>query len=259
MTQFDRDELSADIIDGLLTGHEMSADAADMARDYDRIRSVLLDADYAALDEPPDDLWASIVGAVALERHRPVALSVVRTDSDEPAAEMSATGVPDIGNNVIALSSRARWRPIAAAAAILALAGGIVVVANNVSDGPAREVASGPVVLRTAPLNRLTGDTGEGSVKLVKVNGETHVVLTTAKMPVPPSGHFFELWLLHNDGTPATSLGVMDGSTGAPKDLEVIVPAGIDPATAPLVDISLQADGSNHVHSGESLFRGSLA
>lgn len=258
MTQHDRDELSADIIDGVLTEHRMDAEGRNMARDYHRIRAILIEADHADLDEPPADLWDSISSAVALENDRPVVLSSGPTAADRPT-EL----VPDDGGNnentVVALSSRRRWKPIAAAAAILALAGGVVVVANNIRNEPAREIASGPVVLRTAQMNRLGGESGEGSVKLIKVNSETHVVLTTARMPVPASGHFYELWLLHADGTPATSLGVMEGSTGDPKDLERVVPAGIDFASAPLVDISLQADGSNHVHSGKSLLRGTLA
>jgi len=280
MTQQDRDDLSADILDGLLPRHEMDYHATAMADDYARIRSILLEADHAELAEPPADLWGSISGAVAIERDRPVVLKGVDTAAFDTAAfdtaafdtaafdtaafdtaafDTTSAGTASALSNVVPISSRRRWKPIAAAAAVLALAGGIVAVADNLGDEPTKEIASGPVVLSAAQLNRLEGDAGEGSAKLVKVNGETHLVLTTAQMPAPPSGHFYELWLLHSDGSPPTSLGQMDGSAGAPKDLELVLPPGVDPATAPTVDISLQTEGSNHVHSGHSLFRGSLA
>jgi len=295
MTQQDRDDLSADILDGLLPRHEMDYHATAMADDYARIRSILLEADHAELAEPPADLWGSISGAVAIERDRPVVLKGVDTAAFDTAAfdtaafdtaafdtaafdtaafdttafdtaafdtaafDSTSAGTASALSNVVPISSRRRWKPIAAAAAVLALAGGIVAVADNLGDEPTKEIASGPVVLSAAQLNRLEGDAGEGSAKLVKVNGETHLVLTTAQMPAPPSGHFYELWLLHSDGSPPTSLGQMDGSAGAPKDLELVLPPGVDPATAPTVDISLQTEGSNHVHSGHSLFRGSLA
>ena len=275
MTQQDRDDLSADILDGLLPRHEMDYHATAMADDYARIRSILLEADHAELAEPPADLWGSISGAVAIERDRPVVLKGVDTAAFDTAAfdtaafdtaafdtaafDTTSAGTASALSNVVPISSRRRWKPIAAAAAVLALAGGIVAAADNLGDEPTKEIASGPVVLSAAQLNRLEGDAGEGSAKLVKVNGETHLVLTTAQMPAPPSGHFYELWLLHSDGSPPTSLGQMDGSAGAPKDLELVLPPGVDPATAPTVDISLQTEGSNHVHSGHSLFRGSLA
>ncbi len=40
---------------------------------------------------------------------------------------------------------------------------------------------------------------------------------------------------------------------------QVTVPASVDPATHPIVDISLEPNDGDHGHSGHSLMRGTLS
>ena len=87
--------------------------------------------------------------------------------------------------------------------------------------------------------------------KLLRSGNTERLVVTTENMPAAPAGSHYELWLVDPKVTSPQSLGPMTGST------EVLIPASIDPAIYPVVDISLQQNGT-HDHSGHSLLRGTL-
>jgi hypothetical protein len=63
-----------------------------------------------------------------------------------------------------------------------------------------------------------------------------------------------EVWLLTADASGLVSIGFLDGTTGTFR-----VPAGVDLATYPVVDVSAEPDNGDPNHSGDSIVRGELA
>jgi anti-sigma-K factor RskA len=63
-----------------------------------------------------------------------------------------------------------------------------------------------------------------------------------------------EVWLLRADASGLVSLGLLDGATG-----RFSIPAGIDLAEFPVVDVSAEPADGNPGHSGDSIVRGTLS
>jgi len=103
-------------------------------------------------------------------------------------------------------------------------------------------VVGGAVGIKMVDSSR-TGTELVASADLTVLEGPA-----TAQAKLLRSG---ELWLVDPQVTKPQSLGPMTGST------EVTIPASIDTAVYPVVDISLQQNGT-HDHSGHSLLRGTL-
>ncbi|PSL38381.1 anti-sigma-K factor rskA [Labedella gwakjiensis] len=62
-----------------------------------------------------------------------------------------------------------------------------------------------------------------------------------------------EVWLLSPDASGLVSIGFLDGSAGT-----FTVPAGVDLATYPIVDVSAEPQDGDPTHSGDSIVRGEL-
>lgn len=105
-------------------------------------------------------------------------------------------------------------------------------------------------VVASTTLDVLEGS-ASASAELVRSGGEDRLIVTAENMAPAPPGTHYELWLVDPGVTDPRSLGPMTGST------EVTVPSTIDPEKYPVVDISLQENGT-HEHSGHSLLRGTL-
>ncbi|WP_241984590.1 anti-sigma factor domain-containing protein [Cryobacterium adonitolivorans] len=63
-----------------------------------------------------------------------------------------------------------------------------------------------------------------------------------------------EVWLLTADATGLVSVGLLDGSSG-----RFSIPAGIDLAEYPVVDVPAEPADGNPAHSGDSIVRGTLS
>jgi hypothetical protein len=63
-----------------------------------------------------------------------------------------------------------------------------------------------------------------------------------------------EVWLIAPDASELVSLGVLDDDTGT-----LTVPAGVDLARFPLVDVSQEPVDGDPDHSGDSIVRGELS
>jgi anti-sigma-K factor RskA len=202
-----------------------SDDDLDFTREQGLLAS--LGADDVARDAPPAELWDSIAARL-----------------DAPGAEARA---PD-PSTVVAMRHRRRvWPMLTVAAAILAVAAIVAVILVTRND------STPTTVVAEATLDRLEAPAGvSAEAHLVKRGHEEHLVIDAHGMTPPPSGSFYELWLINSTVTDMHSLGEMTGS------IDIVVPPGVDPQAFPVVDISLQPVGS-HQHSGHSLLRGTLA
>ena len=71
---------------------------------------------------------------------------------------------------------------------------------------------------------------------------------------LPATDGFYEVWLLAPDSSSMISVGMLDASERGKFPL----PAGIDLAAFPVVDISLERFDGDVTHSADSILRGTL-
>ncbi len=131
-----------------------------------------------------------------------------------------------------------------AAVAVFAVGG---VVATNTIGGDSTEVIS------ATELAPLPAQSASGTASVVYVDGNRELALDVADMPQTDSA-YFEVWLLAEDVSRMVSLGTMDSpSTTLP------IPAGVDLADYPVVDVSIEPFDGDPTHSSDSLVRGTLS
>lgn len=223
-------------------------DPDDPTSGFDREIAILrsLAVDPVTLDAPPAGTWDAIESALGREQDDPASPAVTADRPRVIRGDAPATSSPS--------AARPRWQWLAAAAAVVAvLVAGAVVVATRGEDGPAELAAT---TLR--PVNGV--DVGRASASATLQRDGTHLQLHVEMddLPSPPSGTFYELWLLGEDGETPVSLATM--KEPAPSvSTDVDIPAGVDTGRYDVVDVSLQAEGEGPEHSGNSVLRGTLS
>jgi anti-sigma-K factor RskA len=142
----------------------------------------------------------------------------------------------------LARRRRSWFVPVAAAAAavivVVAALGTLLLVDDDEGD-----------VLATVELAPL-GDAGAGSAQLVQRDGTLQLRVDTEDLD--PGDGYLELWLIDPTVSRLVSLGPLrdDGT----YDL----PAHVDPAAFPIVDVSIEPVDGDPTHSGDSVLRGEL-
>jgi hypothetical protein len=243
------------------------------AGDLDALRrTVLIGRSAGSVDlvEPADAVWGRVHAALGLSGAvaAPPHLAELRTDAGrasaepaaaEPAAAESASArpapTPVVESRpvapVVSLPDRRRraWLPIAAAACAVGLVGGI---AGGVWWQSTRQGAP-EAVIAEAQLDALPGWAASGNASVQEAaDGRREVVVDLADDDDPVG--LREVWLLTADATGLVSVGLLDGTTG-----RFSIPAGIDLAEYPVVDISAEPADGNPAHSGDSIVRGTLS
>lgn len=183
--------------------------------------------------------------------------SAQRTPGSAPSSS-SGSGRPDhlaavlaandsaSPTNVVPLRRTRRWVPAAAAAVVAVVSLGIVATIAN--RGPDE------TVLALTSLDAI-GPAGGATAELVEVDGELTVHVHTPGLTSPDvtaGDGYFEVWLLDATASELLSLGpaVADGVYSLPE--------GFDPATLPVVDVSVEHFDGDPTHSGDSVLRGVL-
>ena len=116
-----------------------------------------------------------------------------------------------------------------------------------------RTLAPEETTVATAELQPLPGwDGSSGQARVEQGPDGRRQVVVTVDAPTP-EGAFREVWLLAEDVSGLVSLGVLDGTEG-----RFDLPAGLDLAQFPLVDVSEEQFDGDPAHSGESVVRGPL-
>jgi len=211
---------------------ELTDDAAERAA-FEQIAVILsaTTSDDIATDDPPADLWDRIAA---------------RLHDDAPPSGGWTTAT------VTALESRrnhnlGRYLMATAAAVLVIVAAGALIV-NRTSTGGTELVAS-------TDLGLLAGG-GAGSAQLVQRADGLHIVVDVSDLSPAERKDFYELWLLAPDGSNPQSLTKFTESSGV---IDAQVPAGVDTASFPVVDISEEVDDGDTSHSGKSILRGTLS
>lgn len=172
---------------------------------------------------PPTQVWDRIEAELGLEV--PVAEVVVETKTRGTNRGMFAL-----------------------AASVGVLVGGLgtyIAVSTDSSDSRATIVAQ-------ASLDPLRDVTEPAQASVQQINGDQ--VLNVQASGLPATDGFYEVWLLAPDAVSMISVGMLDSSEGGQFPL----PAGIDLAAYPIVDISLEHFDGVAAHSADSILRGKL-
>jgi anti-sigma-K factor RskA len=195
-----------------------------------------------AWETPPPDLWGRIAAAADV--------------AAEPDHEHAGDG-PSAADNVRALDSARPstsrrgaaadrhqgwkvWGVAAAAAVVLVVTVGLLLPSGSSDDST--------VVAATA-LERL-GVSGEGRAELVEHDGSLQLRLLTSGLDAGDG--FLEVWVINTDVTQLVSLGPLR------NDGIYDLPPGLDPASFPIVDVSVEPIDGVPTHSGDSVLRGQL-
>ena len=169
--------------------------------DLAAIARSMRDDDFT-LDEPPADLWSRIEQRVA-----------------DPAGNTVTDTSPMVTELDVARRRRRRWvRPALAAAAAIAVIGGITAVIANSDDEPS-EVAV--VKLSNDGLDP-RGETSHGTAKVIRLDDGRYVLdVDVEDLPVDEDG-FYELWVIDTNIEGMVSLGPL-------RNGPVALPSGVDP------------------------------
>ena len=205
--------------------------------DLDHIESLLAELDVDDLEPvvPPEDVWAGIDRVVA-----------------DPAPTSSGSAP------VRSIAARRRRRTVTwvlatAAAIVLVVAATVALVGRGTTD---EEVAVAALTFDPATFDPRGAD-ATADAHLVDSDGTYSIRLTDTNFP-ELDGDDLELWLIEPDaeGNPVdvapVSLVDPDG------DGTYEVPAGLDPTTHFVVDISIEPRDGDATHSGQSILRGAL-
>ena len=143
-----------------------------------------------------------------------------------------------------------------AAAVIVAFAAAAVVVAVR-RDGEEPVVATALLTHDAATFDP-RGAGATATARLLERDGRYEIQLADTDLPAV-AGDDLELWLIEPDasGNPkdVAPVSLIDGSRSGVYS----VPAGLDPSSHYVVDISIEPRDGDATHSGHSILRGALA
>ena len=198
--------------------------------DMGEIEQLLRELNLSDLElaTPPPEVWAGI---------------------DEAVRSDTVVAMP-----LASRHSTRRWWLLAAAAVVALIAAAVVVVAQRHDP---EEVVATAVLTHDAATFDPRGADASATARLLERDGRYEIQLSQAQLPTVPDDDL-ELWLIEPD------------AQGKPKDIAPVslissskpgvynVPAGLDPSSHYVVDISIEPrDGDAH-HSGQSILRGPL-
>lgn len=150
--------------------------------------------------------------------------------------------------SVTPLASRRRvrraWLAVAAAAGLVVGGAGASAWWQTRTDRS--------TLLASAVLEPLPGWSESGTAQ-VRTAADGSRTLVVDLDDAPGADGFLEVWLLKPDVSGLVSLGTLDGTTG-----EFALPAGLDLAEFPVVDVSDEPLDGEPAHSGVSVVRGAL-
>ena len=227
------------------------ADCAECAGEYLALQQVVQlgrSGGPVRLLTPPGGVWASIHAELALSDAvltPPAAPHPARTDAATGLAASAVDRAEPVTSAPVRRLPRRRWMPVAAAAGVIGLIGGIAIGVATTTGG------AGQQVVAEATLDALPGWTASGSARVEQTDGGRRSVVVDVN--APPNASLREVWLLKADASGLVSLGLLDGSTG-----RFSIPAGVDLAQYPLVDVSAEPADGDPAHSGDSIVRGEL-
>ena len=177
-------------------------------------------------EAPPEGLWASIAASLDLDK--------------APIHHADDTNVIPLASSDVHSRSWRRWTAGLVAASIIGLVTIAAVTASQSDDD---------TVIQQVALKPLT-EGGTGNVELVRHDGRLELKVKASLEP--NAGHYYELWLLNRDVSGLISLGPLQSGRSYP------LPQGMRLDRFPIVDVSIEREDGNPLHSSKSVLRGDL-
>jgi hypothetical protein len=225
-----REPLPADDTAHLAACDRCRAEVASLQRGVDALAVPELAAPGASVPPPPR-VWDAIAAATGVSAAPPA--DDVTPGADAPTA------------SVVPLRSRRRPMLLVAAAVVAGavVGAGAVAVLQGRDDGePITAVA----------LDPLADNEASGRAEVVVRDDGSRVLEVDLEAPALDDS-YYEIWLIDRSVVGMFPLGVV-----APGTQTVELPAGLDLAEFPLVDVSVEPLDGNPAHSGVSVARGEL-
>lgn len=213
-------------------------------------------AQIAPLD-PPSGLWDRILADIGADAPATSgAPGIAATPGVEPAVEPEPRPTEDVGAHASRMPSgdlvRRRRRRfgvgalVAACAASAVLAASLAVLVVTQVGGASRSTD-----LAGASLEPLTTAVAPARAEVIERDGQRLLVVDADALPTVDG--YLDVWLLDTDAQQMVSLGVMDAAS-----TELALPADLDLAAFPVVDVSIEPYDGDPTHSGDSIWRGAL-
>lgn len=182
---------------------------------------------------PPDHVWESVVARLG----------------EDPAAR---AGMPQRATARTRHRGRGSGRRRLPAVLVAAAAGALVTWAGLALTSGEDPAGDSGQILAQGALAPLTAEQPAGTATVVEIDGRQRLRVELDEAPAAGEG-YLEVWLLRPDVSGLVTLGVLDGASG-----DYLVPAGLDLADYPVVDISLEQLDGDPGHGGQSLVRGEI-
>ena len=234
-----REPLPAEDTTHLASCEVCRAEVRSLQRSVDAVAVPQLAAPGAPV-APPPAVWEAIAAATGVSATpRPDAVPA-------PAAVAEASAPPAQDADVLPFRSRRRPLLLVAAALVAGavVGAGAVAVVQSGNDGePVTAVA----------LDPLADNDASGRAEVVVRDDGSRVVEVELDAPALDD-EYYEIWLIDRDVVGMVPLGVV-----APGTQTVELPAELDLAEFPLVDVSVEPLDGDPTHSGVSVARGELA
>jgi hypothetical protein len=233
-----------------LDGSEPEADAADHLATCPHCQETLAELRELStelrqtpeLSSPPTSVWDQISAELDLSPTTPAA-----GRTTQPGSSTDAPGSAG-GDDSEPARRRGVGRGALALAASVAVFLGIGIGLGGAALFAGDESPTTPVAV--VQLEPLPGKTGSGTADLIQPGNELHVSVTG----LDAQTGFYELWLINSDGQRMVSLGVLD-----PRQAGTFhIPADMTSQGYLIVDVSLEPNDGNPVHSRDSVVRGTL-
>lgn len=195
---------------------------------------------------PPPAVWAAIAAATGV---RAEPRSELRTEQAAPpvvAPPVVAPPAEPDGGTVVPFRSRRRPLLLAAAAVVTgAVVGAGAVALVQGEDGDGERVTA-------VALDPLPDADASGRAEVVERADGSRVLQVDLDAPELEDS-YYEVWLIDRSVEGMFPLGVV-----APGSQTVELPAGLDLAEFPLVDVSVEPLDGDPTHSGVSVARGEI-
>ncbi|WP_306231277.1 anti-sigma factor [Agrococcus beijingensis] len=204
----------------------------------------------------PAGVWERIAAEIAAEPGLAGAAAAVDAGVGAAAGD-AAAGEPrpaDAPVTSIDVARRRRRRfsagaLIAACAASAAVAATAAVLVVAQLNGPAPSANVAQAVLD--PLGPLAPTVTSARAEVVEQDGQRLLIVDADALPQVDG--YLDVWLLDAQAQQMVSLGVMDRA-----QTRLALPADLDLAAYPIVDVSIEPYDGDPTHSGASIWRGAL-
>ncbi|UKA50391.1 anti-sigma factor [Arthrobacter sp. FW305-123] len=225
-----------------------SAEYAALRRAVDAMKTT---PDSSSFEAPGPNVWAGIhheLGLSEANRDDPLGPATEAEASTPAPAGPPETAQPlepptDIhsrGNRRQPWQRRGTWLAVAAAGALV------------IAGATLWNINQAPTPLARAELSPLAQHTATGSAKVLEgADGSRTLEVSLSK---DEAQGYQEVWLIGSDLKRLISLGIMKSDSGT-----FPLPAGLDLADFPIVDVSDEPLDGNPGHSSVSIVRGSLS